>query len=195
MGALDEWRLGADGNYGKSRIEEVRDGVTNSIKETVAENMKAFFTYRRRSGSIYAYLDSNVLHDDPGGIDYRATAGIGLGGYILDNAKSKLNVELGAAYLQEELTTGPKDDYAVLRFAARHEGTAGPGAKVWGELEYLPRADDLDDYLMSAELGIEAAVNSTMSLRLVGQDRVDSTPPEGKTDNDLTVVCSLVWKL
>jgi putative salt-induced outer membrane protein YdiY len=59
----------------------------------------------------------------------------------------------------------------------------------------MPNVDDIDDYLANGEAGIEAAINETLSLRVVMQDRYDSTVPDNIDHNDLSVVSSLVYKL
>jgi putative salt-induced outer membrane protein YdiY len=48
---------------------------------------------------------------------------------------------------------------------------------------------------MNAEAGIEAAINTSLSLRFVVQDRYDSQVPADRKENDLAVISSLVYKL
>ena len=59
----------------------------------------------------------------------------------------------------------------------------------------LPRTDDFDDYLLTVELGVEANLNATMSLRIVVQDKYDSTPAPGQENNDISLVSALTWQL
>jgi hypothetical protein len=80
-------------------------------------------------------------------------------------------------------------------------------AKIWQSAEYLPKANDFGDYLLSAEVGAEAAMNSRVSLRIVLQDKYDSTPAivlADKNDsasgsalnaNDLTLIAGVAIKL
>jgi len=68
-------------------------------------------------------------------------------------------------------------------------------ANVWQSLEYLPLFDDFDDFLLSAELGIESSVNENMSLRLVAGNRYDATPAGGSEKNDFTLTGGLSYKL
>jgi hypothetical protein len=43
-------------------------------------------------------------------------------------------------------------------------------------------------------LWAEAALNKTMSLRLVGQDRYDSKPSSGRRRNDTSLTSALAFK-
>ena len=52
----------------------------------------------------------------------------------------------------------------------------------------MPRIDDWEQYLLDAEVGIEAAINSHMSLRFVLQDLYNSRPASGSERNDLMVI-------
>ena len=190
-----EWRLGVEGSYAEAKLEVVSAGVTNTIDETTAQNAKAFINYKRKFGSIYAYSDDSIFHDDPAAVDYRVNFGVGVGVYLVQTEKSKLGVEFGGAYVFEELTTGDEDDYMAIRFSVSHEQDISKTAKIWESIEYLPRADDWDDYLLSVEAGVEAVLTGQLSLRLVLQDRYDSEPPAAKDENDMTVIGSLVFKL
>ena len=55
----------------------------------------------------------------------------------------------------------------------------------------MPQAEDFDDYLLNAELGVEAALNSHVNLRTVLQNRYDNTPGEGLEKNDLALITGI----
>ena len=62
-------------------------------------------------------------------------------------------------------------------------------------MEYLPEAEDFDNYLLTAEVGIEAAVSTRVSLRVVLQDKYDNTPALGAERNDLSLIAGLGFTL
>jgi len=190
-----ELRLGIEGSYAELQLDTVSNGTTNTIDETTAQNAKAYANYKRKFGALYGYFDNSILHDDPAAIDYRLMTGLGGGGYVIQTDSAKLGIEAGGTYVREELDTDEEDDYIAVRFAARYDQALSETAKIWESVEYLPRADDWDDYLLSAESGIEAAVNAATSLRIVIQDRYDNEPPAGTDENNLSVIGSLVYKL
>lgn len=187
-----EYRFGVEAHYGENTTTDA-DGSADT--EKTAQNAKATANIKRRRGASYLYSDNSILHDEIGGIDYRTIVGLGAGTYLLDNDKDKLGVESGLAHIFDKFESGVDEDRVALRLAARHDHTFTEDAACWASVAYLPRLDDLADYLLNAELGGEAALNSTLSLRVVMQNRYDSEPLEELEDNDLAVIGALVYKL
>ncbi|MBU0679728.1 MAG: DUF481 domain-containing protein [Verrucomicrobia bacterium] len=185
-------RFGVEGTYGESETE---DDSGRKQTDTTAENAKAYANYKRvlESGA-YGYLDGNVVHDDLADIDYRATAGPGVGFFVYKSDEASCGLEVGAAYIREKVA-GVEDDYAAVRAAERYERQLSETAKLWQSIEYLPRADDFEDYLINGEIGIDAAVKENVSLRLVVQDKYDNTPAVGNDQNDLTIISAVNVRL
>jgi len=177
---LGSVRLGADVGYGETTVE--------NVDEKTVDNARVFANVRKTlSECSFAYVDSAVGRDDIAAIDYRAMVGVGGGVYLARSDKLKLSVEAGVSYIVEEVADATRD-YPALRVAERIDSQIGASAKIWQSAEYLPRADDLASYLLSAELGAEAALNATMSLRVVLQDKYDSEPAAGLESNDVTLI-------
>lgn len=105
-----------------------------------------------------------------------------------------LSVDLALAFITEKVGGETNDDWA-LRVGQRYDQQLSATAKVWQTLEYLPLIDDFNDYLLNAEIGIEAAVNSDLSLRLVVKNAYDSTPAADREKSDTTVIGALAYKL
>jgi putative salt-induced outer membrane protein YdiY len=186
-GDVHEIRLGVEGNFGEAEV----DGET----ETTTENAKALAAYKYKLNGTYLYSDNSILHDEIAAVDYRLVIGVGVGYHVIDSENAKLGLELGVAYLKEELADDTQDDNMSARVAARHDQSLSKHAKFWLAAEYLPNTDDTDDYLLNGEAGAEAALNSTLSLRVVLQDRYDSVVPAGREENDLSVISALVYTL
>ena len=143
-------------------------------------------TYLQTSSS----LDGTAAYDDVADVDYRATLGPGLGAYLVKNEKRELSLEAGPSYLWEKVA-GASDDYLALRFAERYVCQALKNAKLVQSLEYLPEAEDFDNYLLMGEIGIEAAMSEHLNLRVVLQDKYDNTPASGKERNDLSLIAGV----
>jgi putative salt-induced outer membrane protein YdiY len=60
--------------------------------------------------------------------------------------------------------------------------------------EWLPQVDDFSNYKLNTEVGVEAALTTAMSLRVVGQDRYVSQPPPGLKHNDILLTSQLAYK-
>ena len=192
---------GADFNYGESTVSSTAtdpatgESVVTETEETTVENAKVFANAKKTlSPKTFAYLDGSVLYDDVALIDYRATLGPGLGFYLRKNDKRQLSLEAGPSYVWEKVD-GASNDYLALRFAERYSCQATKTAKLVQSLEYLPEAEDFDNYLLTAEVGVEAAMNDHLSLRIVLQDKYDSTPAPGAERNDLSLIAGLGFTL
>lgn len=178
-----EFRAGAEGSYGK----------TDS--DTTTENAKGFATYRRfLSERTYGVFDGTLSYDSIAGVDYRLILSPGIGHYLVKAEKTQFLVEIGPAYIREKVG-GDENEIWAFRLAERLDHTLSPTAKFWQSAEYLPEMSDVESYLLNAELGVDAALNASMSLRIVLQDTYDSTPAAGRKENDLKIIGSLVYKL
>jgi putative salt-induced outer membrane protein YdiY len=187
---------GVEANYGESTVKtETADAegnpvVTESDEKTI-ENAKAYFNVKKTlSPKTFALVDGSVRHDDIALIDYRAALGPGLGVYVVKTDKRELSLEAGPSYVWEKVD-GATDDYLALRFAQRYTCQVLPNAKLVQSLEYVPEAEDFDNYLLTAEAGVEAAMSERLGLRMVVQNKYDNTPAAGAERNDLSVIAGL----
>lgn len=178
---------GIEANYGESTVEDVKD--------TTVENAKAYANAKKTlSPKTFVSLDASALYDDVAEIDYRATLGPGLGFYLVKNEKRTLSLEAGPSYVWEEVG-GETADYLALRFAERYECQALPNAKLVQTLEYVPEAEDFDNYRLTGEVGVEAAMSERLGLRVVLQDTYVNIPAAGKDRNDLSLIAGLTFSL
>lgn len=183
----------------KADTDQYRTGLEFAYGETegsnTLENGKAFAGWRHLvSERAYGLVDLTVAYDAIADVDYRATLAPGVGYFLMKDDLAQLGVEAGPAYVWEKVG-GVSDDYLALRFAERYDRKLSDTATCWQSIEYLPRADDFDDYLLSAEIGVEAALNAKLSVRLVVKDQYDSTPAADRKQNDLTVIGALAYRL
>ena len=186
--ALGSVRLGAEGKYGESRAPD------GEMDKTI-ENVKVFANVKKTlSAMSFTYLDATYFYDDIADIDYRVNVGPGLGVYLVKNDATQVSLETGPSYVWERVA-GENDEYLALRVQERGEHKIGANARVWESVEYLPSTEDFQDYLLNAEAGIEAAINATLSLRLVVQYKYDNEPAEGTERGDTTFIAGVSVKL
>jgi len=185
------FRLGLEGAYGETTIE---DELGEETDQTTTQSARAGASYRRALNGTYFYADSAVLHDDIAEVDYRATVGVGLGYSLIKSDDTALGLEAGVGYLWEDVAD-VTDEYTTVRVAVLGERRFGKKAKIWESVEYVPRVEEFDDCLLAAEVGIEAAIDSDVSLQVVVRDRYDSRPAPGRKKNDLAVISALSWRL
>lgn len=192
-GEIQSTRLGVEANYAEAEDPDTgEDSIT-------AQNVRLFGNYKYKfKPRWYAYTDNSFLHDEVGGLDYRIITGAGVGGFAIKDETVSLSLEIGAAYIHENYIAGSADnvdDAVAMRLAARHERVLSETARAWAALEILPKIDDVEDYLLNAEVGVEANVNNRLSVRLVLQERYDHEPTAGLEENDVTLIGSLVYTL
>lgn len=184
---LGSFKVGVEGNYGETKKEGVKETTVNNIKG--AANVK-----KTLSEKTFAYFDLTLNHDEIADLRYRLTAGPGAGVFLVKSDTNKLSLEAGPTFVSED-KADVQDEYLALRFAENGEMRFPNKSKIWESIEYLPHADDLNRYLLTSELGIEAAVNNHMSLRLVLQDKYDSDPGDDLKHNDLSLIAGISLKI
>ncbi len=106
-----------------------------------------------------------------------------------------MTLEGGPAYLFENLTNEEEDDYMTLYLGIFHKLALAETSRIWEGFKIFPKMEDLNDYMIKAEVGIETDISSAFSLKVVVQDNYDADPSEGVDENDLSVIGSLVFKI
>jgi putative salt-induced outer membrane protein YdiY len=181
---LGSVRMGIEGNYGENTN-------TNGTKDTTVKNAKAFINVKKTiTERTFGSLDATALYDEIAKIDYRVTVGPGLGAYLVKNDKVTLSMEVAPSYVWEEVAD-VFDGYFAIRFAERATWLFSTASKAWQSVEYLPKASDFNDYLLSGEVGVEAPLSAGINLRLVLQDKYDNTPGADMERNDLALVAGV----
>ena len=179
---MNEISLGADGAYGEDNGDESN------------ELLSGFGQYNRLlSERWYAFGRVDALHDGMALVDYRFILSVGAGYYIVKKPNTKLSVEVGPGYVFERVAD-IDDQYATIRFGEKFEHKFNDRARMWQTLEVLPQIDDWENFIAKAEIGVESALTTGWSLRVVLQDTFDNRPAPGTENNDVKLIASLVWK-
>lgn len=176
-----ELSLGADGSYGES------DDVKNA--ETLHGFGQLNYLFADR---FFGYVRADALHDGIADVEYRVTLSPGVGYYIIKEKMTQLSVEAGPGFVMEKLGNKEKQ-YVTLRFAERFEHKFSDRARVWQSVEYLPQVDRFSNYIINAELGVEASLTEKIKLRAFAQDTYKNEPAPGREQNDLKLVTALAF--
>ena len=179
----NEVKLGADATYGEN------DGEKN------ADTLHGFGQYNRLfTDRAYGYARLDALRDDIAGIDYRFTFGPGIGYYFIKKEDRQLSGEFGPAFIYEKEEGSSATGYFTLRLAERFDQKLNDHVKIWQSLEILPQVDDFENFIVNAEVGVEAALSAKLSLRAFVQDSYDNQPANDRKKNDLRLVTALAYK-
>jgi putative salt-induced outer membrane protein YdiY len=179
----DEFNLGADGAYGEN------DSVQNVNSAHGFSQYNHLFSER-----FFGYLRADALHDEIADLQYRITLSPGVGYYFLRQTNTSLAGEFGPAMVFEKLGDDG-NNYVTLRLAERfeHKFTEN-NARVWESVECLPQINDFNNFVVNAEVGLEAAVYKKISLQVYAQDNFVNEPAAGRQQNDLRIVSGLKYK-
>lgn len=185
----NEIRLGADVAYGETENRLTYENEKNQ------EIYRAFGQYNRLfpNERTYGYFKVDAMRDEIALVDYRFTFSPGLGHYLVKNETTSLSVEAGPGYVIERVD-GDEDDYVSLRLGERFEHKFNDKVRMWQTAEIMPQVDDFDNYLVNAEIGVEASLTEKLSLRSTLSGTYDSQPAADREKEDIKLITSLVYK-
>lgn len=178
----NEWLFGADASYGEN----------NSVKN--AETLHGFGQYNHLfTERWFGYVRADGLHDSIAEIKYRFTLSPGVGYYFIKTKATRLAGEMGPGVVFEKLD-GERKTYFTPRLAERFDHKMDDHTHYWQTLEFLPQVDKPDNFLINAEVGVEAALTKRLSLRTVVDDCYANVPAPGRRDNDVKLISGLAYK-
>ena len=184
----DELDLGADATYGEAFNK------STSKEEKNAESLHGFGQYNWLfTERFFGYGRVDALHDGIADIKYRVVLGPGVGYYFIKSDRNSLRGEIGPSFIYEN-RGGVTHGYVALRLAERFEHKLSETAHLWESVEFLPQVDKFKNYLINAELGVEAALTKKLSLRTYLQDNYVNQPASGRLKNDVKLVSALSYK-
>lgn len=178
----NEYSLGAGGAYGS------QDGQDNVNNYHAYGQWNHLFSER-----LYDYLRAEGKRDIIADIDFRLNIGPGIGYYLIKGTNTTLATEAGGGYQYEHLD-GEYNSFATFRLAERYEHKFNDRARIWQKVEWLPQVDEVDNYLVNFEIGIETGITKSLSLRTYLVDNYATQPAPGRLKNDVKVVSAIAYK-
>jgi putative salt-induced outer membrane protein YdiY len=156
---------------------------------TSLDASEAGIDYKRVFSSRAFFGASSLLErDQPAGVKYRGILSPMLGRYLAREQRFDFRVEAGPAVVFEELA-GVNDYYLGPRVSQGLEYRLDNANRIFQEVSSTWRSQDR--FLLKSELGVEAALNSRLSLVFTLEYDFNSKPPEQKKRGDLSLVSSL----
>lgn len=186
--------FGADGLYGENKA------TGQSQAQETAETLHGFSQDNRSFwgtawNGFYGYGRIDGFHDGIADIKYRLVLAPGLGYYFVTNKTADFSAEVGPGYVKEQLGDD-SESFATLRLTETLHYNISPHAKAWENVKFLPQVNRFDNYLVIAEVGVEAGLTkgNKLSVRSVLQDNYNNIPAANRLKNDLKLITSLVYK-
>ncbi len=162
---------------------------------TSSEYIEGQADYRRDIHErLYWYALLNGRRDAIANLDYRMTLSPGFGYKVIDEETYDLSFEAGPAYVLEKLEDQDPESSLRGRVGEEFNWQINSFASLYQNAEFLINAQDTDDWILEAEIGIETAITKTFSLRFGAKDVYDNQPARGRVKNDIQLNTAIVYK-
>jgi putative salt-induced outer membrane protein YdiY len=138
----------------------------------------------------YLGIGSSFLNDELADLDYRITIDPSPGYYVLKNDDFKLRFEAGPSYVFEK-SGGETNNYLAPRIADRFDWIISCTSKFYQKAEVLFDLDESSNYIVNAEIGIEAALSTDLAMVFTVRNVMDNQPAPDREKNDLQTISSL----
>ena len=115
------------------------------------------------------------------------------GYYFVKQTNAFLCGEVGPSYVREKFFGEEVHNYIGLRIGERGEYKFASGARIWESVEWIPKIQDMDNYLVNAEAGVAAPINKSLSVTFLVQDTYKNVPAAGKLKNDLKLIAGVSY--
>jgi putative salt-induced outer membrane protein len=163
--------------------------------ERSAEKASGSVNYRRTiHDRLYWLVNFDADYDALADLDYRFTLSPGLGYHLIKDEDMELSFEGGPAYVLEQFRDQDANSTVRGRLAQEFVYRLNSRVRLFQNSEFLYNFQDMGDWILTGELGIETSLTDRLALRLTGRDRYANEPAQGRRKNDLSVIGSLVYK-
>jgi putative salt-induced outer membrane protein YdiY len=189
FGLQTEKKDGADAYFGSASYKYGEEESAATQDEVLG---KATWKHAY-SGKNFFGLRVDARRDTFADIDYRFSINATYGYYWVDTETTVFSTELGLGITAEDKGLG-NTTYLNGLFDQHFEHKFNENAKFYQSLVFSPRLDDLDDYRIEFEMGIETKITETIAFKVSFEDRYESRPAAGKEENDLKLITGLSYK-
>jgi len=135
---------------------------------------------------LSAYALAGFERNRYAGIGRRLQESAGLSWWALKQARTELQIDLGAGAQQERDTAGVKNGFAIARLAPRFKLQLGERSFFEEQLEFLANLEDTGDLRTVSTTSLVAPLTAAIALRFGYLVRYDAVPPVGSRKLDTT---------
>lgn len=192
--AAREWRLHRLGLSG-SVLRTTDEG------EEVANRGNAALRYDYSPGErFFLFHKSEISYNTPADLDLRVSPTAGAGYTVARTGRVTLSVDGGGSWIRDEFTDGSSSSAFHFTAGENLELTISDNTDLVQEVRYSPKAEDLSDYLLHAEVALTTMISGAVGLRVKAIEDFDSTPFQGTAggeeveEHDFTLVTGVTVK-
>jgi putative salt-induced outer membrane protein YdiY len=187
----DELLMGAAAAYGTTTVKQTGPDEEN----TTEAYAKGFIQYNHLfTQRFYGALRADGLNDEIADVHYRFSIAPLAGYYFIKNPQTTLSGDIGPSWVIEKVGNSGPRGYLGIRAGERFEHKFKSGARVWQSADITPEVENWENYVVNAEIGVEAPITKPLAARVVLQDTYDHQPSPGREKNDLKLIAGLAYK-
>jgi putative salt-induced outer membrane protein YdiY len=194
----DEVFMGAAAAYGTTTVEETNPTpppATREVDNRTESYAKGFVQYNHLfTPRFYVGIRGDALNDEIADVHYRFTLSPLAGYYFIKNPQTTFSGEAGPSWIVEKVGDSGARGYLGVRAGERFEHKFKNGARVWEAADITPEVENWENYVVNAEIGVEAPITKKLLARAVLQDTYDHQPAPGREKNDLKLIAGLAYK-
>jgi len=180
------WGLEVNGSY----LNAEANGIDTA--DRTALGVRGTRTISEQWG---VFVGASALRDEFAGLDSRYVVDGGVSYKAIANDTHTLTFDLGVAWNSENFVDGASTDYmsglAGLAYTRKLSETATLAEK----LVFMPSFEESDDWRLSSDLSLEAAISAKLAVKLGFLYLYDNVPVAGFKKTDTKSSASLVIKL
>jgi putative salt-induced outer membrane protein len=201
-GNTDTSSAGIDANYRQAWGPWSLEGAAAAVQATrndeeTAENYHIQLRSQRKvADTLQLTAGLKGERNRFAGIDYRTILDTSLRWSLLDSPLLKVHTLSGLSWTREEPRgERPFDDSFGALVQINGLAKLSPTAEFNSQITTYPDLENTGDYRINGHLGIQAALNAHLALRLGYELRYDNEPVRGFERTDTTSTASLVVQL
>ena len=177
----NEWLLESDAAYGKASGVENADSLHGSVQynQTITER-------------FYGFGNVDALNDGLQDLHYRIMLNPGAGYYFIKDKTTDFVGEVGPGAVTEKLG-GRDENYLSFRLSEHFDQKLSETAKLWEKAEFIPQVDNLSNYIVNSEIGVQTAISKKLSLQVTLDDAYDNEPAAGRKKNDVKLISGIAY--
>ncbi|NBW40115.1 DUF481 domain-containing protein [bacterium] len=170
---------------------DYEQGYGDKDSEKSVDFTKLLLGYERKfSKDWYVNAQNEFFRDEIAAVKYREIPALIVGYYFSNEKPLILSAGLGPAYVFEHI--GELDEnYAAPRFEQKCIYSFDSGAKFHETLSGFFQIDDVENYFVRVDIGIETPITDFLALHLTLTNLYDNEPAENKLRNDTRLISAL----
>jgi len=148
---------------------------------------------RVNSSDYYTGIRMDYRRDELADISHRMGATLLQGMFLIKEEKKWLAPEIGIGFSSQEISNESSESMNI--YAGVHsEFKLSDKTRLYENFSIFSPVDQMENYWIYGEIGIETILTDRISLKLFIQDQYEASPAKGREHNDLRFITSIEYR-